>query len=979
MAEVSQSKIESILARFLLTLGDESLAQPLYLQGLCNAWAFANFRADQIGEIHNNAKRMESLMEQDEKTITKLAKSYQEYKDHYRSLVEMKGGEDDLATTNRRLDQLYSDLKASHEKKEEKKAQEDIQNQIRIERAKREGFIEERLTKDLDKKTYEDAQIAKDIYIHIHQLVGSFVPGLDYGYNVDDKKESQSDTFDSGLEGKRVNQQDWVEMLQLFPPDTMIAKDSKGEEVKTNVKNVFEIAFNFTEEELVKLFSNSLGNVFREGDSINLSTSDHITYLSFKDGKFHLYDPGLVEIQPNNPEQLVKTIKERFFSADANVDYMPIAISIFAKIGAEEEKNPRPTRTEVITKLKERWSKDVDARAWDDSTALLMAASYGHVDVMQMLIEEGADIDAADNSGVTPLLVASQGGYVEAVQLLIEKKAGLEEQNAEGQTALLLAAGLGYTAIVKKLIDERIDIDTFGSKGVSAIYMAAQNGHYEIVDLLIQNNANVNIASREIWPPLSMAAQNGHVKIIKRLADAKARLDRLNSDGDTPAIIAIKHNRTAVIETLAECKADLNEPDFFKSTPLQHAIKQNNITIVNMLLDHGVRLNHRDREGRTALHHAIKIQNSEMVKKLLEQQARFDIKDQEGKSALHYAIEAKNIEIMELLLEKGAFDKPKKDTPFKKRNEMVVNEKLAMEFALDNIKDSKDMKSIEVFNRLVMQGGRLNLDFEKIVLLFDIADNEKFKSRSLELIRNIVICYSDTGMPTRASDIKGTQTLITSIQTPIPEHANVTPMMYLCSKKAETLQNLYNFDESILDAKALAVKNDKGQNFLHFAARNTDPAVLKFILSKANFTISEISTSDNSGKTPLIFAIERGNHETALTLLEYKPEKPPEQKYSFYSGVGFWLKQKNKPGKQEEKKEEIMVNKLDSENNSPLHYAAKHANLEMVTTLLKYKADPNVKNKDEKTPLAMTTNPEITALLLKHSAIQEKRSPSAGK
>ncbi len=54
--------------------------------------------------------------------------------------------------------------------------------------------------------------------------------------------------------------------------------------------------------------------------------------------------------------------------------------------------------------------------------ALLMAAEHGHADVVQALVEAGADVGVKDRSGRTPLVVAVMYEQDEVVQVLLKKQ-----------------------------------------------------------------------------------------------------------------------------------------------------------------------------------------------------------------------------------------------------------------------------------------------------------------------------------------------------------------------------------------------------------------------------------------------------------------------------------------------------------------------------------------------------------------------------
>jgi len=51
-------------------------------------------------------------------------------------------------------------------------------------------------------------------------------------------------------------------------------------------------------------------------------------------------------------------------------------------------------------------------------TPLHYASEHGHTDVIQLLIDHGADIDAKNKWGTTPLHLASSHGHTEIVKLL---------------------------------------------------------------------------------------------------------------------------------------------------------------------------------------------------------------------------------------------------------------------------------------------------------------------------------------------------------------------------------------------------------------------------------------------------------------------------------------------------------------------------------------------------------------------------------
>jgi ankyrin repeat protein len=69
-----------------------------------------------------------------------------------------------------------------------------------------------------------------------------------------------------------------------------------------------------------------------------------------------------------------------------------------------------------------------------------MCASYrGHKEVVEFLIQKGADIEAKDNDGMTALMKASFMGRKEIVELLIQNGADVNQKNNNGQNAMMRA------------------------------------------------------------------------------------------------------------------------------------------------------------------------------------------------------------------------------------------------------------------------------------------------------------------------------------------------------------------------------------------------------------------------------------------------------------------------------------------------------------------------------------------------------------
>jgi ankyrin repeat protein len=94
---------------------------------------------------------------------------------------------------------------------------------------------------------------------------------------------------------------------------------------------------------------------------------------------------------------------------------------------------------------------DVNAKGGNGYTALILASFYGHIDIVRLLIDAGADVNASSNTGSTALMLASDCGYLDIVRLLIDAGADVNTSNKYGWTALMWASDCGYLDIVELL------------------------------------------------------------------------------------------------------------------------------------------------------------------------------------------------------------------------------------------------------------------------------------------------------------------------------------------------------------------------------------------------------------------------------------------------------------------------------------------------------------------------------------------------
>ncbi|CAG2258133.1 unnamed protein product [Mytilus edulis] len=129
---------------------------------------------------------------------------------------------------------------------------------------------------------------------------------------------------------------------------------------------------------------------------------------------------------------------------------------------------------------------------YDGWTALMFAASEGHVEVSRLLLENRCNKDITSWGGRTALMLAARRGHVEVSRLLLENRCNKDITTRDGKTALHLAAEYGGLHVTRCLVEEG-GISPFVKthEGKTPYDLAAARGFYgqnkEVMEYLQDN------------------------------------------------------------------------------------------------------------------------------------------------------------------------------------------------------------------------------------------------------------------------------------------------------------------------------------------------------------------------------------------------------------------------------------------------------------------------------------------------------------
>lgn len=212
-----------------------------------------------------------------------------------------------------------------------------------------------------------------------------------------------------------------------------------------------------------------------------------------------------------------------------------------------------------------------------DIIALLLKARKQTPQDIIFCIEDCPNIDAKDDlDGETALFQAVKNGHKEVVEMLINAGADIDKQDTYGNTALLQAAYKGYKEIVELLLEKGADVNIKSNGSDTALLMAVQEDYSDIIDLLLKNHADINVQNGLGDTPLIEAAASGNARVVMLLLKKGANIRIKNKNGDTALMAAFKGCRLAIVRLLEVW--DHEEIKRYLENPQGYAQKNNYIT-----------------------------------------------------------------------------------------------------------------------------------------------------------------------------------------------------------------------------------------------------------------------------------------------------------------------------------------------------------------------------------------------------------------
>ena len=272
-------------------------------------------------------------------------------------------------------------------------------------------------------------------------------------------------------------------------------------------------------------------------------------------------------------------------------------------------------------------------------SALIIATIKEDKNVVELLINRGANIDIRDNRDFKAWFYAKLFNYPEIAQLLQDNDPNFGDYYLKWLKFLKDFAELVFDdddtidKFVENVQDDFVLIDYLASDALTPeqkklfIRDAAYNGEVEMLHTAERAGFEVNIRfpDSENQTTLMYAAHSGNPATMNFLLSSRgADYQATDDNGSSLFMHAVLGKNYPIIKFLLSLGVDINQSDNNGFTPLMFASQIGDLFLVNYLVSYRANINVKDNQGFTSLMYAVANGHEKIVKFLVEQKGQFD-------------------------------------------------------------------------------------------------------------------------------------------------------------------------------------------------------------------------------------------------------------------------------------------------------------------------------------------------------------------
>ncbi|KAL8975514.1 MAG: hypothetical protein Q9197_000252 [Variospora fuerteventurae] len=253
--------------------------------------------------------------------------------------------------------------------------------------------------------------------------------------------------------------------------------------------------------------------------------------------------------------------------------------------------------------------------------ALCEAAKQNLVNTAETLLQEGANPNIATKSGMTPLHYAARNGSAKLVRLLLEKGATMDAKERMDCTPLDLACQYAKSEAVHELLAADAGISEKDDSSNDTLLTACAAGDIGVLKVLLSRY------NKELGKGLIEAAGHAQNRAAEYLLDSGCSLDVVDKYSNTALHYAAYTDNSILTQLLVLRRSPLESKDSDGSTPLRDATRCGCHGSLRVLIDAGANIEATDSEGNTPLSIGIYHEKTRAVRLLLEKGAKMTLSE----------------------------------------------------------------------------------------------------------------------------------------------------------------------------------------------------------------------------------------------------------------------------------------------------------------------------------------------------------------
>ena len=280
-----------------------------------------------------------------------------------------------------------------------------------------------------------------------------------------------------------------------------------------------------------------------------------------------------------------------------------------------------------------------------------LAAMNGSKNVLELLLNNGADMEARGTNGPTPLHLAAQEGHQDCCDLLLSRGADREARDGWSQTPLWLAAGKGKTEAVELLLQHGADVKAQNVMGSTPLHEACRHGYLGVTRLLVSGGAKITHPDHSGITPLDRALAGERKDITMELLSSK---EPFTIGSLTLGLLSHLNDPEALGLGIARLDDSTETPELVELWPvaLAAAAREGKVNRVETFLDHGVdTASLFDEAGDKVLSFPVSDKTADVIDSLLRRGVlKPDRPDKDGWNILYWACFCESRRAVEVVL-----------------------------------------------------------------------------------------------------------------------------------------------------------------------------------------------------------------------------------------------------------------------------------------------------------------------------------------